>query len=253
MSSKNEITPGKRTVISVGQGENKQIVSLSTVIKSGGQVVKMKNLVDLVFVFDTTGSMDDKIHALIQTCSQFVKEANYLDLNIQFSLISFGDISIEGGSDKIELVVPLTSDITKMQNGLEYIPRNSGYGNEGETCLEAIEKAFGLPYRDSAVKGLILITDEPAIQKYKTAESMTEILSEKGFLVFVISPPENYYKKMASQNGGVWKEISSSTRLDDILRIFKEIARKVSEIALEVHLLTDGNVKDYLRLRTPQK
>jgi Mg-chelatase subunit ChlD len=253
MSKKNEVTPIKRTAITVGRGENKQIVSLPTVIKSGGQVARRKNLLDVVFVFDTTGSMDNKIHALLQTCSQFVKEAKDLDLNIQFALISFGDISIVGGSDKIELVVPLTSDIAKMQHGLEYIPRNCGYGNEGETCLEAIEKAFEIPYRNSAVKALILITDEPAVQYHITAESMTGTLSEKGFLVFVISPPENYYKEMASKNGGIWKEISAGTSLNDILQIFKEIAKKVSEIAQEVHLLADGNVKDYLRLKSPQK
>jgi hypothetical protein len=254
MSDKNGITPVHGTTISVGSGENKKIVvtTPATRITSGGKIIKGDSLLDVVFVFDTTGSMDDKIEALIQTCTQFVDEAKSLDLSSKFALVSFGDIRVEGGGDRIELVISPTEDVQEIKHGLVHVPRNNGFGNIGESSLEAIQEALKIPHRPGAVKVLILITDEPAHQHNIKAIDMTRTLSEKEFLVFVVSPPEPYYIEMAKQNGGIWKEIGTTTNLDEILEMFRNLAKKVSEVAQEVHLLADGSVKDYLRLKPPR-
>jgi len=255
MPGKKEITPVQGTVLSVGRGDQRKVIATSqaTQVKSAGKIIRGEGLLDVVFVFDTTGSMDSKINALLQTCAQFVDEAKSLDLDSQFALISFGDISIVGGSDKIELVVPLTDNIERIKHGLAHIPRNSGYGNEGETSLEAIQEAFKIQYRPGTIKALILITDEPAVQANLKAKEMIEALAQKEFLVFVISPPEPYFKEMAKRNGGIWLEVAADTPLDKILEMFKNIAKKVSEVAQEVTLITDGSVKEYLRLKAPKK
>src|SRR3990167_8659327 len=126
------------TVITTGKGLEKSIVAGKPQITSQtAKVVASGNMVDLVFVFDTTGSMDNKISALLSTCAEFVDEAGKMQLDMQFALISFGDTSILGGGDRIETVVPLTGNIEKIKYGLNHIPRNNGFGNEGETCLEA--------------------------------------------------------------------------------------------------------------------
>ena len=95
----NQLPSGK--VIATGQGEP----------QFGKPIASSTSEVDIDFVFDTTGSMDDKIQALLATCRQFVDEARKLGLDPYFSLTSFGDLSVEGGGDRIELVVPLTGNI----------------------------------------------------------------------------------------------------------------------------------------------
>lgn len=246
------VSQRKRTIITTGKGENKAVVAVGPKVSSRGRVVGFGNQVDTIFVFDTTASMNNKIKALLLTCRQFVDEAESLSLDPHFALISFGDISVIDGGDTIELVVPLTGDIEKVKHGLSNIPRNSGFGNLGETPLEAIHEAFKISHRERAVKVMILITDEPALQHDISVEKVIQELREREYLVFVVAIDEPYYKEMALKNGGIWKEIGIHTDLSDILEAFKEMAKKVSEVAQEVHLLGEGSVKKYLELKAPK-
>lgn len=241
------VLTGRRTMVTTGKGKEQSIIAGKPQVSSKTGKVKGGNQVDVVFVFDTTGSMDNKISALIQTCTQFVEEADGLQLDPQFALISFGDISVLGGGDRIELVVPLTPDIATIKHGLTYIPRNNGFGNLGESSMEAMQEVFKLPYRPKAVKVVILITDEPAHQYLHKAKEVTTKLAERELLVFVIATDEPYYKEMARKNGGIWKQIGADTDLSEILAIFKEIAKKVSRVVKDVHLIGRGSVKEYLK------
>lgn len=249
MSDK-KLTDQKNTIITTEKG--KAAVSQKPRISGQGRIVDPESQVDIVFVFDTTGSMDDKIEALLRTCRQFVEEAKSLNLDPHFALISFGDISVQGGGDRIELVVPLTSEIEKIKYGLSNIPRNNGFGNWGESALEAVNEAFKVSYRPKSVKVIVLITDEPALQHHLSAERVTKELSSREFIVFVIATAEQYYKDMARRTGGIWKEIGQNTDLSEILELFREMAKQVSKIAKEVHFLAEGSVKNYLALKPPE-
>jgi Mg-chelatase subunit ChlD len=248
----NKLAPvGRPTIVTTGKGKEQSIVAGKPQVSSQTGKVEGSGQVDIVFVFDTTGSMEDKINALLQTCVQFVEEPSKMKLDPQFALISFGDILVEGGGDRIELVVPLTPEITKITHGLNHIPRNNGFGNTGESSMEAMMEVFKLPYRPKAVKVAILITDDSAHQHQYTAAQVTAKLREREFLVFVIATNEPYYKEMALKNGGVWKEIGANTDLSEILAIFKEIAKKVSKITQDVYLIGKGSVSRYLQLKPP--
>jgi len=224
----------------------KSLVIGGTVVSSGSGQFIGGNIVDIVFVFDTTGSMDDKISALLLTCTSFVDETNKMNLNPQFTLISFGDLSVPYGGDKIEVVVPPTSDIEIIKNGLRYIPRNKGFGNNGESVLEAIDMAFNIQYRDEAVKVMLVVTDEPAHNVEAKVGRIIATMKDRGFLVFVVATDEFYYHAMAEKNGGFWWEIGPDTKLDEILKRFREMARKVSLVVDDVYRLGEGDVKTYL-------
>lgn len=245
------VTQGKTTIVGGKNQCNVVPTSSLQIYTKTGKVVSRGNKVDIVFVIDTTRSMDNKIEGLLRTCGQFVDEAKNMDLDINFALVSFGDVSVVGGGDTIDTVVPITGSIEKIKYGLTHIPHNSGFGNEGETPFEAIQQALKLEYRSNAVKVLILITDEPAIQREITATSITNRLAHLEYLVFVIATEHEYYKNMALKNGGVWKRISADSNLSEILEIFREMAKKVSNIAKDVHVLGKGSVKEYLKLKAP--
>lgn len=245
----------KKVIITTNTGDGKVVVQQKPKIttKSGTLAgsPQTSNKVDIVFVFDTTGSMSDKIEALLRTCSGFVDEARSLSLDPYFALIAFGDISVQGGGDTIKTVVAPTGEIERIKHGLAHIPRNSGFGNIGESAFEAVQSALSLEYRPDSVKVLILITDEPAHQHNITAKEMIERLTQREFLVFTVATSDQYYKDMAVKNGGTWKQISANTQLSDILDMFRDIAKRVTQVAKRV-LLSGGSVRQYLALNPPK-
>ena len=206
--------------------------------------------VDLVFVIDTTGSMSDKIESLLATCSQFVSDFNALQLNQRIAIVSFGDLKVQG--DRIQNTA-FTDKVETTQKSLRHIPRNNGGGNLGESALEALERALSLPFRSDAVKAIVLITDEPAHQDRIRAGDMIGRLVERECLVFVAAPPRAYYKELAQLNGGKWYKISAHTRFDELLAMFNDLARKVSQVVSDVYQVGEGSVADYLRLKPPEK
>ncbi len=206
--------------------------------------------VDLVFVIDTTGSMSDKIESLLATCSRFVEDFNALRLNQRIAIVSFGDLRVPG--DKIQNTA-FTAEVEVTQRSLRNIPRNNGGGNEGESSLEALERALTLPFRSDAVKAIVLITDEAADQQRLKADDMIGRLTEREMLVFVASPPHKYYQRMALRNGGQWYRISAHTRFNELLDLFRNLARTVSQVVSDVYQVGDGSVANYLRLKPPER
>ncbi len=204
--------------------------------------------VDVVFVIDTTGSMSDKIESLLATCSKFVDDFNALHLNHRIAIVSFGDLRVEG--DKIQNTA-FTADVEVTKKSLRHIPRNNGGGNEGESSLEAVERALSLPFRSDAVKVIVLLTDEPADQHRLHADEMLGRLTERQMLVFVASPPYKYFQRMALRHGGQWYRISAHTNFNDLLKMFRDLAQKVSQVVSDVYQVSDGSVGDYLRLKPP--
>ncbi|HSP10189.1 MAG TPA: vWA domain-containing protein [Candidatus Dormibacteraeota bacterium] len=224
-------------------------------IRAGGEkkVVRMemgqdsaKARADLVFVIDTTGSMNDKIDALIETCQSFVDRLATRRIDWVAAVVGFGDLTVEG--DRI-VATPFSSSAERVKGLLRGLPRYSGGGNEGESSLEAIQAALDLPgYRADAMKVVVLITDEPALQKKIRPSAMTGRLREAGVIAFVLSPKINYFRSMAADTGGEWWNVDSGGDFSRILAVFDKIATRVASTLDAVHRLTGGNVKEYLGL-----
>jgi Mg-chelatase subunit ChlD len=240
---------GRSLQITIGKGEAKQVIARGgPEVKVHGETasVSRDRGVDLVFVIDTTGSMDDKIDGLLETCAEFAEELGKLNLDQRMAVISFGDLYVPG--DRIE-AIPFTEKVSVIKDSLRRIPRNSGGGNEGESSLEAIERALALGFRQDTVKTFILITDEPAHQRNIRAEETTRRLIEKEVLTFVVSPPFRYFKEMAEKTGGIWFQVATDTDFKSILGIFRDLVKVVSAIVTDVHQLGKGSVAKYLKLK----
>ena len=201
---------------------------------------------DLVFVIDTTGSMNDKIDALIETCQSFVDRLATRRIDWVAAVVGFGDLTVEG--DRI-VATPFSSSAERVKALLRGLPRYSGGGNEGESSLEALQAALDQPgYRPDAMKVVVLITDEPALQKKIRPSTMTGRLREAGAIAFVLSPKINYFRSMAADTGGEWWNVDSGGDFSKILAVFDKMATKVASTLDAVHKLTGGNVKEYLSL-----
>src|SRR6202162_4345267 len=160
-------------------------------VGSGAKVVRMevgrdstRARADLVFVIDTTGSMNDKIDGLIETCQSFVDRLATKRIDWAAAVVGFGDLTVEG--DRI-VATPFSSSADRVKALLRGLPRYSGGGNEGESALEALETALAEPgYRTDEMTVIVLITDEPALQRNLRPATITGRLREAGAIAFVL-------------------------------------------------------------------
>ena len=224
-----------------------------TRLAGGAKVVRMeigrdspRARADLVFVIDTTGSMNDKIDALIQTCQSFVDKLATRHIDWAAAVVGFGDLTVEG--DRI-VATPFSSSTDRVKALLRGLPRYSGGGNEGESSLEALQAALDQPgFRQDAMKVVVLITDEPALQRQLRPATMSARLRDAGVITFVLSPKIKYFQSMATDTGGQWWNVKSGGDFSQILAVFDSIATKVASTLAAVHRLTGGDVKEYLGL-----
>jgi hypothetical protein len=222
-------------------------------VPSEAKVVRMeigrdsaKARADLVFVIDTTGSMNDKIDGLIESCESFVDKLARKRIDWVAAVVGFGDLTVEG--DRI-VATPFSSSADRVKALLRGLPRYSGGGNEGESSLEALQAALDQPgFRGDAIKVVVLITDEPALQRRLRPTTVTGKLREAGAIAFVLSPNIKYFRSMATDTGGQWWNVDSGGDFSRILDVFDKIATKVASTVAAVHKLAGGNVREYLGL-----
>ena len=201
---------------------------------------------DLVFVIDTTGSMNDKIDGLIESCESFVDRLATKRIDWAAAVVGFGDLTVEG--DRI-VATSFSSNVERVKTLLRGVPRYSGGGNEGESSLEALEAALDQPgFRQDAMKVIVLITDEPALQRKLRPSTVTGRLREAGAIVFVLSPKLKYFRSMAADTGGEWWDVETGGDFRKILAVFDRIATRVASTVAAVYKLTGGDVKEYLSL-----
>lgn len=212
----------------------------------GKELLHGSRKVDVCFVFDTTGSMYDKIAGLVECMNGFVEELGKLNLDWQASVVPFGDLTIPG--DTIEAELPFVASVADAQAMLGAMRRNNGGGNQGESSLEAMRAALGKPYRIGAVKVLILLTDEPALQHEIRADQTERDLLGREFVCFVTSTPEVYYKRFAQESGGSWYPIGTSMDYSDVVAMLRKLVRDVARTTAAVHKLADGSVARFREL-----
>ena len=109
---------------------------------------------DVVFLIDNTGSMTDKIQHVNDNLFSFANSLS--NCNVQYSVISYGDIS-EGSSQ----IFSFTSDVNTVKSNIVSMNRTGG-GDGPESALEGIRDAIsylGTNGRSDATKQIILITD----------------------------------------------------------------------------------------------
>ena len=112
---------------------------------------------------------------------------------------------------------------------------------------------MALQFRPNAIKSVVLITDEPALQHHLSSDNLIKRFVKAEVLTFVVSPDEVYYKELAKRTGGSWHQISASTDLSSILEMFKRVASKLSNVVADVVRIGGGSVSTYLQLKPPEK
>lgn len=203
--------------------------------------------VDICFVFDTTGSMSDKIDGLVRCMVEFVDELAKLKLDWRITAVPFGDLTIPG--DRVVDGLPFVTTRAQGERLLRTLPRFSGGGNEGESSIEAVLAALKKPYRKEAVTVLVVLTDEPPLQTAQLRfDTVARALRAREVICFVASPPLKGFRRWATENGGQWYRIGQVMDTSALLAFLRSLVKNVAHVARAVHEVGGGSVRQYLAL-----
>ncbi len=129
--------------------------------------------VNVVFLIDTTGSMDTYINGVKDRAIEFSNILLSKGARFKLGLIGFGDLN----EREKPSVYNFTDDVPKFQKQVKNIPRTYG-GDIPESSLDALETGVELirsTKADDAKNIFILITDAPPHVPTKSGKSVDEI------------------------------------------------------------------------------
>jgi len=132
---------------------------------------------DIVYVFDRSGSMGDDINELRRQIKGVSNQLNESGRDVRFGLVTFSD-------DYGRYDQNMTRNVTKLENALDSVSA----GGSTERNYDAIDKALQLEFRGSAQKVLIDITDENNDPGDVNQTQAARAIQERGVNYVAISP-----------------------------------------------------------------
>ncbi len=212
---------------------------------------------DIVFVFDTTGSMDEEISDMKEISKEFADNLATNGIDAKLGLTEFRDFQVTCGEDYcgsdgdfpylIYNSGHLTGDSIEFKSWIDNLYANGG-GDEPEAILAALKHtATDQVWRGEDVnKIVILITDSDphpngdcCNQEGDTFEEVVSDLTNGGIKVFVVGPDTEPMTSLAYDTGGKFYEIRSGITLRNILN---EISEKIKcNFNIKVEITGDGN------------
>lgn len=180
------------------------------VAKAEGKVVP----IDIVFLFDETGSMGDEINAVRDNVLMFTNILKGSKMDFRLALITF--------SDNIEMKYQFTSDVDEFKQRISSIAVSGG-GDEPENALEALNSALQFKFKENAKVVFILITDAPYHQRDAVTKLSMLPLAKKikleGIQIYPIAVNLEQYVWMARETDGTYFDI-----LKDFSLIIEQLA-----------------------------
>ena len=195
------------------------------IASSGGRPI------DVVFVVDASGSMQDNINAVAEHLGQMVDAYKASEIDYQLGLSHF---NMGGGNPQQNniKVFQLLQDLSIYKRRLyEIVPTGD------ENALDAIAETIAqLGFRTDTVKHLILVTDEPftSLQGH-TVDTIIKLCQRNELFVNVLGLPVPEHKQLASETGGSWHAVPQ-----DPMQQRQATARAVDAQMIGDIILADG-------------
>lgn len=182
--------------------------------------------VDVVFTFDTTGSMEDEFEAVKGAAIDFVEQLTMRNRDARLALVTFGD--------DVRSVLPEAGSLTPSAAMFrEWMSRQSVYGggDDPENPLDALERALSLRFRKGAQVIFVLITDSYAHERdhitHRTAREVVNHLKRCQVSLFAIAPDIDPYHAMVAELGGTLTDIDERFDFEDaVLKISRMTAKQ---------------------------
>lgn len=193
---------------------------------------------DVIFVFDTTGSMSDEITEMQTAVIEFSQTIAGAGIDYRLGLTEYKDFPNGSCGDPGDLPYNiyngglLTADETEMRSWIESL-QASGGGDGPESILAALSHTMSdQQWRPAAGKVIIVISDAPAhpdddgcnLEGDRIDDTIARLRGE-GIVTHVIGPNEPSMQRLATETGGTFFEIRTT---DSITEILEQIATLLS-------------------------
>jgi molecular chaperone DnaK len=186
--------------------------------------------INVVFLIDTTGSMDTYISGVKDRAIEFSDIISSKGARFKLGLIGFGDLY----EKEKPSVYNFTDDVAKFQRQVKNIPRTYG-GDIPESSLDALETGVELlnasPLGPDSKNIFILITDAPPHVPTKSGKHVADIcdmLGSRGIITYIVARKDREsieaYDPVTKPHG---KYYNMSDKFSDIL---DSIAMSITEL-----------------------
>ena len=220
---------------------------------------------EIVFVFDSTGSMNRTILDTKSTIMQMLEVLRTLVPSARVGLVTFRD----RGSSEEYLVqqVPLDIDYWRATNFVQFIVAEGG-GDLPEDVRAGLTSAFKQDWRRSARRVVVLAGDAPA-HKNDFKQLLSEVkrfaLNHRSFVHTLITSPKNandetrsHFEQIAKAGHGTCEPIENHERIlqrvltlafgaqyeNDLERVIAEVGEARSRVDVRsLHLVRQGGSK----------
>lgn len=191
--------------------------------------------VDVMFVFDQTGSMAEEIAGLLQRTQKFADVIAHSGINYRLGLVSF--------SDKTEKQFAYTSDVEQFKKSVATLTAEGG-DDEPENQLDALMDAAKMPARSDTKRIFILVTDAPyhfqdGVTK-RRPEDVIAALKAQHIQLHVVGPELDSYKTMSQDLGGNFYDKDSDDFSNIVTTIGGEISANYEFSYLSPRMMRDG-------------
>ena len=187
--------------------------------------------VDLVFVIDKTGSMEDNVRGVRAYIDLFFEHFIRAGRDAAFGLVTFADVT-----EKKPKVQGVTTDHGKFKNWL-YKIKFEGGGDLAESGLDALMAALQkIKFRGNAQRFFVLVSDgafhdaDYDGRSEYSQDEVIETLQRQGVRVDVIGLNFLPIKQLAWATGGTWRAIPGRGYLEHIPRTLT--AKMLSELGV---------------------
>lgn len=192
--------------------------------------ISKKEKVNVMFLIDTTGSMDTYITGVKDRAIEFSNILSSKGVEFKLGLIGFGDLY----EKEKPSVYNFTSDIAKFQKQVKNIPRTYG-GDIPESSLDSLETGIELlnssDFNDEARNIFILITDAPPHVPTKSGMGVDQIydmLMTRSVTTYIVARRDSEsvksYEPLTKPNGKYY------TLNDKFYDILDNIAMSITEL-----------------------
>ncbi|MCL2565345.1 MAG: Hsp70 family protein [Defluviitaleaceae bacterium] len=186
--------------------------------------------VRVVFIIDTTGSMDTYINGVKDRAIEFAGLLQSKGAEFELGLIGFGDL----GEKEKPKVYDFTNDVEKFQNQVKMLPKYYG-GDIPESSLDALETGIALLNSKTEYEGdkniFILITDAPPhvpTANGRYIEDIRDMLERRGVTTYVAAKKDKESLEAYTpliETGGKYYDLK-----DKFYDILDNIALSIAEL-----------------------
>ncbi len=187
--------------------------------------------VDIVYVFDTTGSMRDEIDGVINTSIKFADELESKGRDYRLGLVTFADRVL----DVYRQDGSLTDEAQIFKDWVGELEADGG-DDEPENDYAAIKRALDLLYRVDSQKIMILITDAPPHVLGDPPDGGEEfddpdldfapilaLLQADNFSLYAVTPDLAAFTDLSSETGGRFYDIDRNPDFSGIIEDIGEV------------------------------